>query len=308
MTSNPHIAILMATWNGAKFVSEQLDSFTNQIHQNWSLWVSDDGSSDNTQNLILDFKKRQPDKQIKLVNGPKNGLVRNFMSLLAYPDEHVDMVAFADQGDVWLPTKLQRSIARLPNQTDTPALYGARTIIADAHKNTTGMSPLFTREPSFGNALVQSLAGGNTMLINRPALDLIRTAGLDIDVVAHDWWMYQLISGAGGTVYYDVQPTLLYRQHAGNAIGSNANYRAQLNRINGVLRNRFRDWNSQNIAALKSCQHLLSPENRTLLSKFEKARMLKGFKAIREIENIGIYRQTNNGTKSLKLAAALGKI
>jgi glycosyltransferase involved in cell wall biosynthesis len=308
MNSSSHTAILLATMNGARFLPEQLDSIANQTHTNWSLWISDDGSSDDTRKQIQEFTRRVPENKVHMIDGPGRGATCNFMSLLGNPGIDADMVAFSDQDDVWLPERLEQSLNKISQDLSTPALYGGRTIVVDQNQKRTGMSPNFTRKPDFANALVQSLAGGNTMLFNRAALHLLRKAGTGIDIVAHDWWVYLLVSGAGGAVFYDETPFVLYRQHSNNLIGSNAGYRAQMTRINGVLRNRFRNWNTKNIAALRSCESLLSPENLTLLSHFEAARKLKGAKAIREIEKIGIYRQTKNGTKSLKLAAALGKI
>lgn len=308
MQNPAHIAILMATRNGAAFLPAQLDSIAHQTHKNWSLWVSDDGSSDDTRAQVLAFKDRCVNNDIHLIDGPQRGAICNFMSLLGNPAIDADMVAFSDQDDVWLPERLARSLERIPALKDTPTLYGARTIIVDQAQNRTGLSPLFTRPPAFANALVQSLAGGNTMLFNRAAHNLIRHAGTHLDVVTHDWWAYLLISGAGGCVFYDETPTVLYRQHMDNLIGSNAGYRAQLSRVNGVLRNRFRDWNTRNVTALNACQSCLTDENRMLIKSFESLRSMKGLKAINEIGRLGIYRQTSAGNTSLKLAASIGKI
>lgn len=308
MQNPPHIAILMATMNGADFLPAQLASIADQTHTNWSLWISDDGSTDDTRAQILAFKDRCAHNAVHVIDGPQKGAIHNFMSLVCNADIDADMVAFSDQDDVWLPDRLARSLTHIPASTEGPALYGARTAIVDQHQNQTGLSPLFTRPPCFSNALVQSLAGGNTMLFNRAAHRLICQAGREIDVVAHDWWVYLLISGAGGQVVYDATPTVLYRQHQHNLIGSNSGYRAQLARMNGVLRNRFRNWNARNIAALYANQSLLTQENAALLKAFETARTMKGLKAVNEIEKLGIYRQTSAGNKSLKLAAALGKI
>lgn len=294
--------------NGAAFLPAQLNSIAQQTYENWSLWISDDGSTDASRSQVLAFKDRCPNNAVHLMDGPKRGASRNFMSLLCSPDIHADMVALSDQDDVWLPARLERSLEKIPVNEDAPTLYGARTIIVDKNQNQTGLSPLFKRPPSFSNALVQSLAGGNTMLFNKAAHSLIRKANSDLDIVAHDWWVYLLISGAGGQIIYDSTPTVLYRQHRNNLIGSNAGYRAQLSRMNGVLRNRFRDWNTRNIEALNACHTLLTEDNNRLVEAFDYARSLKGLKAINEIESLGIYRQTTAGDKSLKLAAAIGKI
>ena len=104
------------------------------------------------------------------------------------------------------------------------------------------MSILFRRRPSFENALVQSLAGGNTMVFNCAAKRLLEKAG-SLDIVAHDWWTYKLTTAAGGFVVYDPEPSVEYRQHGQNLIGSNSSIFAKIQRIRMLLSNRFRDWN-----------------------------------------------------------------
>jgi hypothetical protein len=94
-----------------------------------------------------------------------------------------------------------------------------------------------------------------------------------IDVVLHDWWVYLLVSAAGGMVHYDPQPMLKYRQHPENLIGSNLGWRAQFIRIRMMLGGRFHDWNATNIAALRRLPaHLLQQKNREVLTLFTKAR------------------------------------
>ena len=230
------------------------------------------------------------------------------MSLLDHPEVPTGMVAFSDQDDVWLPDKLDRGLHALETHHARPALYGTRTIIVDEALRQIGYSPLFQRTPHFANAIVQSIAGGNTMLMNAAAHKLLRSTHSDLDLVTHDWWAYQLISAAGGIVIYDPKPSLLYRQHGGNLIGSNSGPRAQLNRWRAVMNNRFSDWNSRNIAALEACQGQISPDNLNLLRAFQTVRQKQGAKALRMLRETGIYRQTISGNRSLELAAFLGKL
>src|SRR5262249_37272714 len=134
---------------------------------------------------------------------------------------------------------------------EVPGMYCGRTELMTEDGQTYGLSPLFTRPPGFQNALVQSLGGGNTIVFNRPAKRLLEEAGT-IDVVLHDWWLYQLVSGAGGMIHYDPQPVLKYRQHLHNVIGSNRGGRSALIRLWMILNGRFRKWNDTNIAALQN--------------------------------------------------------
>ncbi|WP_161594659.1 glycosyltransferase family 2 protein [Marimonas lutisalis] len=305
---NTHIAILMATYNGAAHLSEQLASIAAQSHRNWSLWISDDGSSDATAQIIEDFAADHTAHQITRLDGPRQGPTRNFLSLVHRPDIPRGPIAFADQDDVWLPDRLERGLRAIGADTAQPALYGSRTVIVDDDLKQMGYSPLFTRPPGFANAIVQSIAGGNTMLMNAAAHELLRQAHHELNVVTHDWWAYQLISAAGGRVIYDPAPTILYRQHDNNIIGSNTGLMAQVKRLYAVLNNRFRDWNSRNLAALEACSDMLTAENRALVASFQNLRAETGARALRHLERSGIYRQTAHGDRSLKIAAYLGKL
>jgi hypothetical protein len=130
-----------------------------------------------------------------------------------------------------------------------------------------------------------------------------------IEVVLHDWWLYQLVSAAGGAVRYDPQPTLKYRQHPDSLIGSNLGWRARFVRIRMTFSGRFRDWNTTNIAALKRIPtHLIKPQNRTVLTLFAKARTATLFRRLIYFKRSGVYRQTLLGNIGLVVAAIIKRI
>ena len=300
--------ILMATYNGARFLHEQLQSLSQQTHKNWSLFVSDDKSTDATRDILNEFASNNPDHSVTVINGPGQGAIANFMSLVKRARGDAPYFAFADQDDVWLPQRLQRSLAQMTHRGDQPELYGARTIIVDTKLMRRGLSPLFQRPPQFQNAIVQSLAGGNTMTFNAAACELLCEAGTDLDIVAHDWWLYKMVTGAGGRAIYDPEPALLYRQHDRNEIGSNGSVRAKLVRAKAVWGNRFVRWNDRDIKALERCENLLTRENRRTLQLFKEIRAAKGHKAAGLLRKSQIYRQTTGGDLSLFAAAFMGKL
>ena len=116
---------------------------------------------------------------------------------------------------MWYKDKLERALTWLATvPADVPALYCGRTELVSDDGRSYGFSPLFTRPIAFRNAIIQSLGGGNTMVFNKAAKRLLETTG-KLEVVLHDWWMYQLVSAVGGAIHYDPQPTLKYRQHPG---------------------------------------------------------------------------------------------
>jgi glycosyltransferase involved in cell wall biosynthesis len=305
---SPLVAILLCTHNGARFLEEQLNSLRAQEHKNFNLWVSDDASEDDT-NRILEQNQPLPGNiRFSLKKGPGKGFVKNFHSLICQPNILADYFAYADQDDIWQPDKLSRAIAMLERvPVGTPAIYCSRTRLIDESGGEIGFSPLFEKPTSFANALVQNVGGGNTMVMNSTARDLLCEAG-DIHVVSHDWWAYTLITGAGGTVIYDSYPSVGYRQHDDNMVGSNNDWPSRLFRLWWLLKGRFRTWNTINTKALQQVRHLLTPENQYILDEFSAARNRWLIPRIIGIVRSGTYRQTLMGNLGLMVAVVLKKL
>src|SRR6185312_5860774 len=149
------VAILMATKDGAAFLDEQLQSIARQTHADWRLVVSDDGSTDGTKDIVSRFSGEHP-QRVTILDGPRQGVSANFLSLATNPDIDADFFAFSDQDDIWHGDKLARALdwlATIP--ADTPSMYCGRTELMSADGRCYGLSPLFRRPPSFANALVQ---------------------------------------------------------------------------------------------------------------------------------------------------------
>jgi hypothetical protein len=222
---------------------------------------------------------------------------------------NADFYAWADQDDIWKADKLEKAIAWLRSIPENiPALYCGRTELICESGVPFGHSPKFSLPPNFSNALVQSIGGGNTMVFNQAARELLREAGDNLDVPSHDWWAYQLISGVGGVVHYDPVPTVLYRQHNENVIGTNSDWWARIKRLRMAFNGVFFDWNSRNIHALESMRHRLSQKNQVKLDQFKAARQQSLFYRILGFKRIGLYRQTVFGNLGLILATLLKKI
>ena len=229
---------------------------------------------------------------------------------MANINEKFDYFAFSDQDDIWHKDKLEKAIAKISKvQSDIPALYCARTEIVDATaENTLSNSPLFSRPPSFANALVQSIGGGNTMVFNRAAKNLIIKASLNFDVIYHDWWCYQIIAGCGGYIFCDPEPCLKYRQHDSNLVGSNNGWRAHLIRIRKLFQGHLRESNDINLKSLSENKHLLTKSNQKVLDDFIKARQSTFFKRLYFFKRSGIYRQTLFANFGLFLGIMLNKL
>ncbi|MDZ4136517.1 MAG: glycosyl transferase, partial [Paracoccaceae bacterium] len=172
-------------------------------------------------------------------------------------------------------------------------------------------SPVWHRPFGFANALVQNVAAGNTIVLNRAALDLAQAASFAADaagIVAHDWWLYQLVTGVGGQVIRDPEPVLLYRQHAGNQMGRNDTVAAAIWRLRRILRGEFRDWNARNIAALRPLADRLTPENQALLAGFATLRWQAAAGRLCGLARLGLYRQTRRAGLAMWLAAGLNRL
>lgn len=305
----PNVAILMCTYNGEQFIREQLDSILSQTYGEWTLYISDDGSTDATIEIIETYKKRLSKNKLFLLEGPKDGFSKNFISLIKNPHINASYFAFCDQDDVWLGDKLERSIEYTKSSSSTrPFLYCSRTRLIDANGMPIGLSPLFLKEPSFKNALVQSLAGANTMLINTAARDLLKKIPDDTPIPAHDWLAYLIVSAAGGAIIYDTLPSLEYRQHEHNLIGANSGVAAKYSRLKKMFSGRFEKWNTQNIQLMLPLKPYLTVENSTIFEMFADGRTRGLFARLKLIKQSGVYRQTLAGNISLWLAAAFKKL
>jgi glycosyltransferase involved in cell wall biosynthesis len=305
----PFVTILLGTYNGERFLEEQLESIERQTHLNWILVASDDGSTDHTLEILKRYQNKWTEKKLLIRNGPQKGFCQNFLSLICDPAWPMGFYAFCDQDDIWLPNKLEvaiNQVLELKSQ-ELPILYSGRTRYVDEELQNCGFSPLFKRPPSFRNALVQSLAGGNTMLLNQAAKLLIEKGGC-LPVVSHDWWAYQLVTGAGGKVIYDVTPYVMYRQHQNALVGGNTSMLAKLKRVQMLFEGRFKNWNTINLNSLTTLQDLLTVENKELLVLFEGMRKKTVLSRLISLRQGGFYRQTMAGTLSIIFAVLIKKV
>lgn len=308
--NNGTICIVLGYYNGEKYIDEQLQSIFSQTHNSLKLFIFDDCSK-----FILSEKHLPLDdidlSNISVFNREQNiGFAANFLNGLGSVPNNLEYYAFCDQDDIWNDRKIERALNKLKKiPTEEPALYCSRTAITDSKcDKILGYSPLFKKPASFKNALVQNIGGGNTMVFNRAARDLIIQSSENLDVLSHDWWCYQIISGAGGHIIYDPKPCLKYRQHANNQIGSNISWYSRLLRIRALIQGRFRLWNETNLKALKDNKIFLTVENQLVLNDFIKLRKLPFFKRLYLFKQSGIYRQTVLGNMGLLLGILINKV
>jgi rhamnosyltransferase len=224
--TNPNVAILMSTFNGEKYIEEQLDSLSRQTYSNFTLYVRDDGSTDNTLTILTHYKKLK----IVLIKDDLNnvGPARSFISLMK--SVQADYYFFCDQDDVWLDIKVETSINKLlqlsPNR-DIPVLYHSDLLLVDHSLQSLGVTfhendKVSPEEILLNNVLmIQNCVVGCTSAFNRNLRDLVlRNITENVpSITMHDWWL-ALYARYFGVLYFDHTPTIYYRQHCSNVSGS----------------------------------------------------------------------------------------
>ena len=213
------VAILLSTYNGERYLRDQLASFTAQTHTDWLLYWRDDGSSDATTRLMATFA-RNSGRCIAQPPGRRLRATRSFLALLQTAlHGPAEFFAYADQDDVWLPEKLAHGVTALGNLScDQPGLYFCARTPVDANLAPVGHVLAPRRSPGFPAALTQNLAPGCCMMLNRAAATLIDAAPLP-EGTWHDWWSYIIVAASGGTIIAGNTPDILYRQHGDNLVG-----------------------------------------------------------------------------------------
>lgn len=223
---NATIDILMAVYNNADYLAAQLQSLMQQTYLHFRIIARDDCSSDHSVNIIEHFKDKYPGKII-LIKGQKNlGARGNFAALIQ--EAKADYVMFCDADDIWLPTKIEESLALMQKQE---ILYGktapllVHTDLTVVNKHLHVLSHSFWSysklNPQFANDLNRLLSHnvitGCTMLANKTLLEL--ATPIPQEAIMHDWWI-GLVASAFGHIGFLAKPTILYRQHGKNDTGA----------------------------------------------------------------------------------------
>ena len=223
------IEILMATYNGAAFLGEQVDSILAQTDGGWHLTISDDGSEDNTADLIDAYVKKYPQKIARYCSGKRFGNAKDHFLHLMKEVSGAQWMLLCDQDDVWLPNKTEqfrKAIRKAEAQygKDRPLLIFCDQIPADEN-----LKPLddslahyqkqYTKSFDFRSILMQNVVTGGAMAVNRPLVKMAGAYEKSTRMLMHDWWMAAVAARFGKIVYID-EPLGYYRQHENNAVGA----------------------------------------------------------------------------------------
>jgi glycosyltransferase involved in cell wall biosynthesis len=221
------IGILLATYNGEKYIQELLDSLLMQTYNDFVCYIHDDGSTDNTVNILKDYKDKYPEK-ICIVNGESTGGAKNnFMFLLNYAKELHPYIMFCDQDDVWLPNKIEKSLNKIKEiengDTNIPCLVYSDMKVVDANLNVISESfedfnSLQIDNVTLDRAVMSGLGAGCSMILNSTLARIASVKNTD-PIKMHDWWVMMVASSCGRIGHID-EKLLLYRQHGDNTLGA----------------------------------------------------------------------------------------
>ena len=230
MEHKPKVDVLLGTLNGEKYLAEFLESLLAQESVSINLIVSDDGSVDRTLDILGIYKDRFPSFQF--VPGPKQGAAKNYLFLLRLVKN--EFAAFADQDDIWDRGHLIKSIERMKNLNETPALsYSAMREVYENHKMPERIWPTKHSISNLNSILLQNYARGCSMVFNKKAVELI-TKITPKYLIMHDWWALQVIF-THGKILFGSNPELTYRIHESNSIGIPTRWNSYTNFIRELI-------------------------------------------------------------------------
>lgn len=222
-----YVEILLATYNGAPYLREQLDSLLAQTHANWCLLIRDDCSTDATPSILAGYQKQFPSR-VKIIPDDRLslGASGNFAALLSAAD--ADYLMFCDQDDIWRPDKIELTLVEMRRlekihgksiplmvHTDLAVVDEGLRDVADSLWQFQHSDPVGGK--SLNRLLVQNIATGCTVMINLALRDL--ALPIPPEAVMHDWWL-ALVAAAFGEIGQVTMPTVLYRQHGANDVGA----------------------------------------------------------------------------------------
>lgn len=266
METDKKIQILLSTYNGEKYIREQLNSFLNlELVDNIKVLIRDDGSTDGTLDILKDYSKNYG---FQVVAGENLGVNGSVHWMLTHCDLSCDYFALSDQDDVWLPQKLSFALSKLIGfGREIPLLFSSCSQITDEELKPRGKSLSPKKGISFYNAMIQNVCPGHTQVFNKALLlELEKIEVSKIHVI--DSWIY-LTASALGKVIFEEQVTVLHRQHGNNTVGYDLGFWKKL--IKRIKRLRMSDPDpvaTQLIAFYEKYRDYLPDEYREELEHF----------------------------------------
>lgn len=221
---NKKIDILMATYNGEKYLSEQIDSIIFQTYKNWNLLIRDDGSSDSTFEILKEYEKK--DSRIKIISDEKGnlGIVKNFEELLKISDSN--LIMFSDQDDVWVENKLELYLSKIKNFRNEGFLIHSDAVLFSETKEKILKNTFISgkiKKMGLKNIFFNYFVQGATILISKEIKKFILP--FSEEVYLHDRYTH-IISELFFKRIFIKEPLIYYRQHSNNQIGAKSTFKS----------------------------------------------------------------------------------
>lgn len=213
------VAVLLSTYNGEKYIREQIDSLINQTYNNIDIYIRDDGSKDQTLQILKEYKEKY--SNINLEAGQNVGFIRSFFKLLDTCD-NANYYAYCDQDDVWESDKIEKAVNYLSKaDKGTPTLFFSNADYYNEKMEFVGKAKS-KRLFNFRNSLVECVSQGMTMVINSCAREII-CKDKPKECLYHDWWTYMICSGFGQIIYCD-ESLVRYRRTGKNVTAEGSKF------------------------------------------------------------------------------------
>lgn len=257
------VTVLMSTYNGEKYLRQQIDSILQQQEVNIRLIVRDDGSTDQTLSILAEYQKRG---LLQYCEGNNLKTARSFMQLV-YNSPDSEYYAFSDQDDVWTKQKLSRALLLMSEQhvnPQVPMLYTGNFQMTNRLLEPLKAGRHFTTQ-TFANAIVYSCCTGCTMVMNKSLRDALCSKPLPEHIVMHDDWIHKVCLAIGGKVVFDSQPMMFYRQHGNNVDGGIHTFKDKLCKVWTEKQTKARIMSNQLADILKLYGEQLPDKNKKLL-------------------------------------------
>ena len=228
MMQSRRIEILMAAYNGAPYIGEQIDSILQQTDTNWHLTISDDGSTDGTDAIIDEYTRQYSDSVQRVCSGQRFGGAKAHFFWMTQQCE-AEYIAYCDDDDTWKADKLEKLRNAMQDAesrlgSNTPILVFSDQTVTDEKLSVIAPSLMRYQKQYFEHfdyrsILMQNVVTGGAMMANRALSQLALQCADTSQVIMHDWWMAAVAARFGEIVYID-EPLGAYRQHGNNSVGA----------------------------------------------------------------------------------------
>lgn len=256
-----NVAVLMSTFNGEKYIREQIDSLLGQKSVDINIYIRDDGSSDDTLKILEEYKKNI---RIHIIYGSNLGPTKSFWTLLMN-DINADYFAFSDQDDVWFENKLLEACSKL-ERCEKEAMYFSNLYVVDEkleHQSILDMTPNL----NIGSALVSNRAYGCTIVINKKLCDIIKRTKSTM-IPQHDTKIYHIALAIGAEIYFDKKSYILYRQHGSNVVGAKISFvKRNISRIKRIIIYQKHERRDEARSLLNDFGEMISAENKYIIGR-----------------------------------------